>query len=417
MNAQPALVPASAPGRAAFAFIFVTICLDMLALGVMAPVLPKLVVQFEGGDIARAASITGLFGFVWAAAQFLFAPVTGALSDRYGRRPIVLLSNLGLGLDYVLMAVAPSLSWLFAGRVVSGITAASFAVAAAYIADVTPPEKRAAQFGMLGAAFGLGFIIGPAVGGVLGGISLRLPFWVAAGLSLTNAAYGLFVLPESLPRERRARVGWHLANPLGSLTLLGATPGLLGLALVSFLYYLAHESLPSIFVLYTNYRYGWSERSIGLALAGVGLCSTLVSALLVKPTVQRLGERRTLALGLICGVVGFLLYGLGATGAVFFTGIPFVAMWGLTGPACQALMSRRLDASTQGRLQGALASLRGVTGMIGPLLFTQIFATAIGSQRTVRLPGAAYTLAALLLGASLAMAWQATRAEAAKETA
>ena len=202
------------PSRAAFAFIFVTVALDMLALGIMVPVLPKLVIELEGGDIAHAASMTGVFGFAWNAMQFLFSPLVGAASDRFGRRPIVLLSNLGMGLDYVLMALAPNLTWLLAGRLVSGITAASFSTATAYIADVSPPEKRAAHLGMVGAAFGLGFIVGPAVGGVLGQISLRLPFWVAASLSLLNASYGFFVLPESLPRERRAKLVWTRANPL-----------------------------------------------------------------------------------------------------------------------------------------------------------------------------------------------------------
>jgi DHA1 family tetracycline resistance protein-like MFS transporter len=229
----PVAAAARTPGRAAFAFIFVTVALDMLALGIMAPVLPKLVIQMEGGDVARAASITGVFGFAWAAMQFLFSPLLGAVSDRFGRRPVVLLSNLGLGLDYVVMALAPTLSWLFVGRIVSGITAASFSTAGAYIADVSPPEKRAAQFGMLGAAFGLGFIIGPAAGGLLGGVDLRLPFWVAAALSLANACYGFFILPESLPRERRARLELAKANPLGSLRLLRSRPALLAAALLA----------------------------------------------------------------------------------------------------------------------------------------------------------------------------------------
>jgi DHA1 family tetracycline resistance protein-like MFS transporter len=345
--------------------------------------------------------------------QFLFSPVGGALSDRYGRRPIILASNLGLGLDYLVMALAPSLSWLFVGRVVSGITTASYPAAAAYIADVTQPEERAARFGLLGAAFGLGFVVGPAVGGLLGGVDLRLPFWVAAALSLANALYGFFILPESLPPERRARVGWHLANPFGALTLLRRTPGLIGLAAATFLYYVAHESLPSIFVLYTDYRYGWQEGRIGLALSLIGVGGVVVSGMLVKPTVRRLGERRTLAIGLVCGLAGFAVYGLAPTGALFFAGMPLVSLWGLSGPSTQALMSRRLGPSEQGRLQGALASLRGVTGMIGPLLFTQIFATAVGAASGLEVPGAAYLLAALLVGGSLVLAWWATRAPAA----
>jgi MFS transporter, DHA1 family, tetracycline resistance protein len=398
------------PGRAAFVFIFITVALDMLALGVMVPVLPKLVLQFEGGDMARAVAVTGVFGFVWAAMQFVFAPVMGLLSDRFGRRPVVLLSNLGLGLDYVLMALAPTLGWLFVGRVVSGITAASFSTASAYIADVTPPEKRAAQFGMLGAAFGLGFVVGPAVGGLLGAIDLRLPFWVAAALSLANAAYGLFVLPESLPRERRTpRLAWARANPLGSLTLLRSHPELLGLAASALLYFLAHEALPSIFVLYTDHRYGWSEQQVGLALAGIGVCSTLVSALLVGPAVRRLGERRAVLTGLLFGAAGFALYGLAPTGALFLVGVPVMSLWGIAGPAMQSLMTRRVAPSEQGQLQGALGSMRGITGMVGPLLFTQVLAAAIAGSGPVRFAGVSYLLAAALVVLSVLLAAAVTR--------
>ncbi len=390
-----------APSRAAFAFIFVTVCLDMLALGVMVPVLPKLVVSFEGGDMSRAASVTGLFGFVWAAMQFVFSPVLGVLSDRHGRRPVILLSNFGLGVDYVIMALAPSLSWLLVGRIISGITAASFPTASAYIADVTPPEKRAARFGMLGAAFGLGFIVGPAVGGLLGQIDLRLPFWVSASLSLANAAYGFFVLPESLPEERRTRVGWAKANPLGSLELLRTTPGLLVLASATFLYFVAHESLPATFVLYTDYRYGWNERTVGLALATVGLTSALVSAMLVGPLVKRAGERATLIVGLVFGAAGFAIFGLATTTVWFFTGIPVDALFGLTGPAMQALMTHKTGPSAQGQLQGALSSMRGITGMIGPLVFTQVFAKTIGRAAILPIPGATYLLSGAFVAAAL----------------
>ena len=384
-----------APGRAAFVFIFVTVCLDMLALGVIVPVLPTLVVQLEHGDYARAASITGVFGLAWAAMQFVFSPVLGILSDRYGRRPVVLLSNFGLGVDYVVMALAPNIPWLFLGRVVSGITSASFPTATAYIADVTEPEKRAARFGMLGAAFGLGFVVGPAVGGLLGNVSLRLPFWVSAGLSLTNAAYGLFVLPESLPKEKRSQASFAKANPFGSLELLRA-PGLVALAVASFFYFLAHESLPSTFVLYTQYRYHWTERTTGIALAIVGITSAIVSAALVGRFVSSLGERGALLLGLVAGCAGFVVFGLAPTTLLFMLGIPVDALFGLSGPTMQSLMSARIDASAQGRLQGALSSMRGVTGMIGPILFTQVFARSLGA----RVPGAAFVVAGALVLAS-----------------
>ena len=230
--------------------------------------------------------------------QFIFSPMQGALSDRFGRRPVILFSNFGLGFDYILMALAPTLAWLFVGRVIAGITAASISSSFAYIADVTPPEKRSARFGMLGAAFGTGFVIGPAVGGLLGGVDPRLPFWTAAVLSLVNALYGLFVLPESLPPERRAPLVWRKANPVGALKLLRAHPELSGLALVNFIAHLAHVVLPTTFVLYTGYRYGWDERAVGLALAAVGICLGGVQAGLIGPIVGRLGERLTLLIGL-----------------------------------------------------------------------------------------------------------------------
>ena len=250
---------------AALAFIFVTVLLDMLALGLIAPVLAPLVVSFLGGDTARAAEIYGLAFTLFAAMQFVASPVIGALSDRFGRRPVVLLSNLGLGLDYVLMALAPNVAWLLVGRVLSGLTSASITAAGAYVADVTPDEERAAGFAMLGAAFGLGFVLGPALGGLLGSLGPRVPFWVAAGLSLLNAAYGFFVLPESLPPERRAAFVWRRANPVGALAILRGRPALRGLAAMMLLRHIAHTTLPSIFVLYATYRYGWDARTVGLS--------------------------------------------------------------------------------------------------------------------------------------------------------
>src|SRR5215475_8799857 len=243
------------PRRAAMAFIFVTVALDMLALGIVIPVLPKLVEGFMGGNTARAAEVLGVFGIVWALMQFLFSPLLGVLSDRFGRRPVIVLSNAGLGLDYVLMALAPTLGWLFVGRVISGLTTASMSTAYAYIADVTPPERRAASYGLLGAAFGVGFILGPALGGLLGGVDPRLPFWVAAGFSLVNAGYGFFVLPESLPPDRRSAFSWRRANPLGSLALLRSHRELSGLAVANFLLLVSHVVFPTVYVLYAGYRY------------------------------------------------------------------------------------------------------------------------------------------------------------------
>jgi len=402
------IAPAT-PRRATVAFIFVTIVLDVLAIGVIIPVLPILVEDFMGGDTASAARMFGLFGTVWALMQFVCSPILGSLSDRFGRRPVILASNFGLGFDYILMALAPTISWLFVGRVISGITGASFTTAGAYIADVTPPEKRAASYGMMGAAWGLGFVLGPALGGLLGGIDPRLPFWVAAALTLLNALYGIFVLPESLPADRRASFSWQRANPVGALRLLRSHPQLLGLASVSSIYFLAHHVLPSVFVLYASYRYGWSERTVGLTLAGVGVCNTAVQAGLVRPIVARFGERRALLTGLLAGTIGFLWYGSAATGARFLIAVPVFAFMGLFGPAAQGLMTALVKPTEQGQLQGANSSLIGITGMIGPGLFSLTFATFIGTRAHLHLPGAPFLLAALLLAIAAALALRVTR--------
>jgi DHA1 family tetracycline resistance protein-like MFS transporter len=393
------------PGRPAFIFVFVTVALDMMAVGITAPVLPKLLIEFRHGDVASAATWVGIFATLWAAMQFIFAPVIGSLSDRFGRRPVILLSNLGLGLDYLLMALAPTLPWLLVGRLVSGVTSASYPTAGAYIADVTPPAERAGRFGMLGAAFGLGFILGPAIGGLLGGIDLRLPFWVAAGLSLANTAYGYFILPESLPVEKRRAFHWRNASVANSLRLLRSHPELLGMAAALFIMGLAHEALPNTFVLYADQRYGWSEGQVGLALAVIGVGSVLVSMLMVKPLVRRLGERRAALFGLCCGIAGFLVFALAPMGTLFLAGVAGVALWGISNPSFQSLMSHRVDATEQGQLQGALGSIRALTGMIGPLLFTQVFAAAVGAQRVPAL-GAPFLLSAALLVVALVIGMQ-----------
>lgn len=393
---------------AALVFIFITVVVDVLALGIIIPVLPKLVEGFLGGDTARAAEFFGLFGTVWALMQFIFSPVLGALSDRFGRRPVILISCFGLGLDYILMALAPTLWWLFVGRVISGITAASYPTAGAYIADVTPPEKRAAGFGMIGAAWGVGFVMGPVLGGLLGEVNPRLPFWVAACLTLLNALYGLFVLPESLAPESRKAYSWRRANPVGSLALLRSHPELLGLSSVNFTYFLAHQVLPSVFVLYTGLRYGWNARATGLTLAIIGVFNIIVQAGLVKRIVERFGERRALLAGLLCGGAGYAVYGLAPTGFAFLGALPVFAFMGLVGPAAQALMTRHVGPSEQGRLQGANSSIMGITGMIGPGLFTLTFASFIGAHRDWRLPGAPFLLAALLMAMAVVLAWRVT---------
>lgn len=392
--------PLPAPRRAAFIFIFITVLLDMFAIGVIIPVLPRLIEDFMGGDTARAAIIYGVFGTAWALMQFFFSPVLGSLSDRFGRRPVILLSNFGLGLDYVLMALAPSIGWLFVGRLISGVTAASVSTAGAYIADVTPPAQRAARFGMLGAAFGAGFVLGPALGGLLGDIDPRLPFWVAAGLSLTNAMYGLFILPESLPKERRGAFSWRKASPVGALRLLRSHRGLWGLGCIHFLSSLAHVALPSVSVLYMGYRYGWNAQQIGLLLAGVGVGTIIVQGLLVARAVKWLGERRTMLLSLSFGAAGFLVQGIAPNGLWYCIGIVTMSLWGMLNPALQSTMTRLVDPAEQGRLQGANSSVMGIANLIGPLLFTQIFASSIMGHRSWELPGAPFLLAALLLMAA-----------------
>ena len=395
--------------RAALAFIFVTVVVDVLAFGIIIPVLPKLVESFEGGNTAAAAVTYGIFGTAWGLMQFFFMPVMGALSDRFGRRPVILISCFGLGLDFFLMALAPNLTWLFVGRVISGITASGFSTAFAYIADIAPPEKRAASFGLVGAAFGLGFVLGPALGGVLGQVDARLPFWVAGCLAVLNAAYGFFILPESLDADKRSKFQWRKANPVGSLLLLRSHPELSGLAVAYFLMQLAHVVLPSITVLYMSYRYGWNELTVGLVLAGVGVCSMIVQGGLVKPVVAKLGERRAIAVGLAFGTVGFLFYGLATTGFIFLAGIPVMALWGFAGPAVQASMTRHVGPSEQGQLQGANASLVAIAGIGGPALFSQIFASFIGPRAAFNLPGAPFVLAASMLAVAGLIAWYATR--------
>ena len=392
---------------AAFLFILITVALDMLALGVMIPVLPKLVIEFAGDNLRSATIITGVFNFSWALMQFLFQPVLGAISDRYGRRPVVLLSNVGLGLDYIFMALAPSLWFLYAGRLISGATAASFSTANAYISDITPPEKRAGRFGMIGAAFGLGFILGPALGGWLGNYDLRLPFWAAAALSLANALYGYFILPESLlPEKRTRKIVWRSANVMGAFEFLRREPALSLLSVAIFLSYLAHESLPSLFVLYTDYRYHWDAETTGWALAIVGVSQTVVSGAIVRPAVARIGEKSTLVVALFFGAIGFGVYAFAPSGGVFMAAPPLIALWAMSNPAFQGIATRFAGASEHGQLQGALASLRGVAGMIGPLFFTQILAASISVDR---FSGAGYFIAALLLFASSAVSLVATR--------
>ncbi|MGX9424555.1 MULTISPECIES: TCR/Tet family MFS transporter [Bradyrhizobium] len=405
MNEEAAVIVDTPPRRSGAAiFIFGTVLLDMLALGVVIPILPKLIEGFVDNDTASAARIFGLFGTAWALMQLLFSPILGGLSDRFGRRPVVLLSNFGLAADYVLMALAPSLVWLFIGRLISGITSASISTAFAYITDVTAPEQRATMFGKIGVAFGAGFILGPALGGLLGGFDPRLPFWVAAGLSFANGLYGLLILPESLPRERRSPFRWKSANPVGALHLLGSDRVLAGLSLANFFAQLAHVVLPSTYVLYATYRYGWDTATVGATLALVGLCQMIVQGAAIGPIVKRFGERRALLFGLACGAIGFLIFASAPTGALSWFGIPVMALWGVAGAAIQALMTQLVAPDQQGQLQGATTSVQSVSQLVGPFLFTLTFAHFIGTSAPFKLPGAPFFLAAALLLLALLVA-------------
>ena len=393
--------------RGATIFIFVTVLIDMLTFGMIGPVLPKLIAGFVGNDYAHAAEIIGLFATVWAVMQFFASPFLGMLSDKVGRRPVILLSNAVSVIDLAVMALAPNLWWLFAGRVLSGVASANMTAASAYIADVTPPEKRAAAFGMIGSAFGLGFMLGPAIGGVVGNINPRLTFWVAAGFALTNLLYGLFVLPESLPRERRTqRVEWKRANPVGSLRMLRSHHELWGLSWVNLVTYIGHEVFPNVWVIFCIAAFGWSTGSIGLTLTLVGAVAAVNQATLVGPVVKRLGERRVLLASLVVAVVGLALMGIN-NGFVFLVAAVIISL-PMYQASSQALMTRRVRPEEQGELQGALGSLRGISMLVGPGIFSLTFAQFAGPWRSLGLIGAPWLLAAFLYTVALAIAWRVT---------
>jgi len=388
---------------AALAFILVTLLIDVMGLGLIIPVFPNLLKQLAGSEVS-GAQMLGIFTAVYAVMQFIFAPILGALSDRYGRRPVLLLSLLGVGLDYLFMYFAPTLGWLLVGRIIAGITGASITVANAYVADVTKPEDRARNFGLLGATFGVGFILGPALGGLLGNLDLRLPFAFAAGLSLLNAAYGFFVLPESVTPELRGRkLGREVFNPLAPLRDLARYPLVRNLAGSFVLIGLAQQVIFSTWVLFTERTLGWSPAQNGVALAVVGVLSAITQAGLVGPAMRLLGERGAIFTGLLLGTVQYVLLGLARSGAVLYGSILFGSLAGISGPAIQGLISRTVDDREQGRIQGALTSLNSLVGIFGPLAATWVFAYFNGgSARNV--PGAAFYMAALfsLAGAVLA---------------
>ncbi len=383
-------------------FILITIFLDVLGLGIIIPVLPELIRQMVGGETDSAAVTFAWIASVYALMQFLFAPVLGALSDRFGRRPVILVSLFGLGIDYLIQGFAPTVLWLFVGRVIAGVMGASFTAANAYIADVSTPENRAQNFGLIGVAFGLGFIFGPALGGVLGGVWIRLPFFVAAGLVLVNWLYGYFVLPESLKAENRSAFDWRKANPVSSIFDLRAYPIVAGLALAFIFVSLAQRGLETVWVLYTGYRFGWGELANGLTLALVGVMAVVVQGFLIRPAIRWLGERRAILTGLTISALSFLAYGLASEGWMMLLIIVVSALGGVAGPAIQGLVAGTVKANEQGKVQGALTSLISLTSIFAPLLFTGwLFSYFISEAAPFTLPGAPFFLGAIFFALSL----------------
>ena len=404
------------PKKAATYFVLITVFIDVLSFGLIIPVLPHLIAGFYDGDQGKAATVNGWLSAGYWTLQFLFSPLIGALSDRFGRRPVLLASNLAIGFDFIMMALATSMPLLYVGRLINGLVSANFSTAAAYISDVTAPEKRVQAFGLMGAAFGMGFVVGPALGGVLGHYDPHLPFWVAAAMSIANFFYGYFVLPESLSPALRVPLNFAKANPFGALKWLSEKPALFGLVGISFLSSFAHVVYPSTFVMYADYRYGWGAITVGLTLGAVGVFAAIVQGGLIKRILPILGERRMVLVGLMCGIVGFIGYGSAPSGVWFWACLPIMAFWGLTGPAVMSLSTRLIGPSEQGRLQGATNCLTSLANIAGPVIFTQLFNGFIQTGKDsgrfgIELPGAGFFLAASLLAAALALAWRTTRSK------
>ena len=393
----------------ALGFIFITLLIDVCGLGIIIPVVPKLIRQLTGEGLSQAAVYSGWLTFAYAGAQFCFAPVMGGLSDKLGRRPVLLAALLGLGLDYIFLSFAPTLAWLFVGRVIAGITGASFTTATAYIADISPPEKRAQNFGLVGAAFGVGFIVGPAMGGLLAGFGARVPFMVAAGLSLCNFLYGFFVLPESLAPAQRRSFEWRRANPVASLLRLGRYPAVLSLVASLVLIYLAGSATQSVWTFYTMLKFGWTERLVGISLGVVGLFSGLVQGGLVRVAIPRLGAGRAIVVGLLCYVVGFVLFAFATRGWLMLVFLAPYCLGGLAGPALQGTISSQVPPNEQGELQGSLTSLISATGVVGPLLMTYLFGYFTRPTAPVFFPGAPFLLGAVLALVSVLLAVRSLR--------
>ena len=402
--------------RPALGFILVTAALDVMAMGIIIPVLPILVEEFTGSN-AQAGIYNGLFVTLWAGMQFLCSPVIGSLSDRYGRRPVILISAAGLAADFALMALAPNLWWLALGRILGGITSSSFTTTFAYMADFTAPEQRSRAYGLIGAAYSAGFIAGPLVGGLLGEFGPRVPFWAAAGLGGVAFLYGLVVLPESLPRERRMAFSWARANPFGALRLLRTHPELTGLAWVYFLLYFAHHVFASVFVLYAGYRFGWSTWEVGMSLALWGVLDVIVQALLVGPIVKRIGDRRAMVIGLYAGAAGLAGLAIAPDGWSFVAAIVLSSIWGLSQPTILALQTRLVSEREQGQIQGANMSVAAFSGIIAPIFFGGVYAATVGNDAPIHAPGASFAIAALVLLAGAIIGASVARRATAAETA
>lgn len=389
------------PRQAGRGFIFITLLLDILGIGLVVPLMPRMVEQFTGGGPAQAALLYGVFAALYAVMQFLFSPLLGNLSDRFGRRPILLLSLVGAGLAYLGMGWAPSLGWLFVARAIGGVTGASIGTATAYLADVSPPEKRAQSFALVGVAFGLGFILGPAMGGILGQHHLTLPFYVASALAFANALYGLLILPESLPEARRRPFQLARANPLGTLRSLAPHPLVLALCVPLVLSLIAQRGIENVWALYTEYRFAWGPLQIGLSLALVGLGTALAQGLLTRRVIPRFGERRTLLVSLAVGAAGMSLFGLAATPWMLSVAILLTSLGSLAGPSLQALLSQSVPAEEQGLLQGGLTSLQSLVHVLAPLLMTHLFGAFAGEGAPVELPGMPFLVSGALMVVAL----------------
>jgi len=393
----------------ALLFIFITLFVDVLGLGIIIPVMPKLIMGMTGYTEDEAVVMGGYMLFIYSFMQFFFSPLLGALSDRYGRRPVLLLSLLGFGIDYLFLGFAGTITLLFVGRIIAGITGASFTVAGAYIADISPPEKRAQNYGIMGVAFGLGFIAGPALGGFFSQFGERVPFFVSAGLSLLNFLYGFFILPESLKPENRRRFEWKRANPFGALAHFLKYPFIIGLTLVFFLVNLSGQTLPATWSYYTMHRYDWTEAGVGYSLAYVGILVAIVQGGLSRVIIPKIGEERAVYFGLALNAIGMLGIGLaGAPWLLFLFTIP-LALGGLAGPSMQALLSKQIPSTEQGELQGFMTSVMSITAIIGPLLMPWLFKHFAAADATPYLPGAPYFCSTLLTLIGLALALRAFR--------